>query len=251
MVLSLYGTSRNVDRATGQVTLAIQAPTPTPTALGAPVSIDMPPSTLFNHGYAIATAGKHLACLTGAPGPGTGSLGGGVWGSNALQTDYTFSDLHISGFRDSTEAIGHLFAGSNTLALISSLPASTLVNFRLVALLPATDLVTGGGPQGASLAPCERRYHQFTGTAGQAYTVRVTAAFAGSVRVYKISTSGDVTIRTAATLGGTPLGLVAGSERVVAFTIPTAAPLGSGNYIVEVDGDGDAAGSYTLSLSSP
>ena len=78
----------------------------------------------------------------------------------------------------------------------------------------------------------------------------MTAAFAGSVRVYKISTSGDVTIRTP-TLGGTPLGLASGVERVVTFTIPAAAPHGSGNYVVEIDGDGEAAGAYTASLASP
>jgi hypothetical protein len=250
-VLSLYGTSRNVARATGQVTLAIQAPTPTPTALGDPVSIELPPNTLFNHGYTILGEGKHLACVTGAPGPGPGSVRGGVWGPNPQQTNYTFGDLGTSGFRDATELIGHLFAGNNTLALMSSLPASTLVNFRLVALLPATDLVVGSGPQGVTVAPCERRYHQFTGTADQAYTVRMTAAFAGSVRVYKVSTSGDVTIRTTAAVGGTPLSLAAGIERVVAFTVPTAAPHGSGIYIVEVDGDGDAAGAYVISLTSP
>ena len=250
MVLYLNGTSRNVDRATGQVTLAIQAPTPTPAALGAPVSVDLPPSTLLSYGYTIATAGRHLACLTGAPGPGTGSVGGGVWGPDAQQTNYTFGDLGISGFRDSTEAIGHLFAGNNTLALMSSLPAPTLVNFRLVPLLPATDLAIGGGPASASLTPCERRYHQFAGTAGQAYTVRATAAFAGSVRVYKISTSGDVTIRTPA-LGGTPLGLAVGVERVATFTIPPAAPHGSGTYIVEIDGDGEVAGAFSVSLTSP
>ena len=229
----------------------MQAPTPTPTALGAPVSVDLPPSTLLSHGYTIVTAGKHLACLTGAPGPGTGTVGGSVWGPDAQQTNGTYGDLNISGFRDSTEAIGHLFAGNNTLALMSSLPAPTVVSFRLVALLPATDLVAGGGPASASLAPCERRYYQFAGTAGQAYTVRVTAGFAGSVRIYKISTLGDVTIRTAATLGGTPLGLAAGVERVATFTIPAAAPHSSGNYIVEIDGDGDAAGTYTTTFTTP
>ncbi|MEO5882689.1 MAG: hypothetical protein ABIQ06_09775 [Caldimonas sp.] len=247
----MYGTSRNVDRATGQVTLAVQAPTPTPTALGALVGVDLPPSTLLSHGYAIVSPGPHLACLTGAPGTGFGSVGGGVWGPSAAQTNYTFGDLSITGFRDGTEAIGHLFAGNNTLALMSSLLASTPVDFRLIALLPATDLVAGGGPAGASLAACERRYYRFAATAGQAYTVRVTAAFAGSVRVYKISTLGDATIRTAATVGATPLGLAAGVERVVAFTIPVPAPHGSGPYVIEIDGDGDNAGAYSVSLTSP
>jgi hypothetical protein len=91
---------------------------------------------------------------------------------------------------------------------------------------------------------------------GQSYSVKVTAGFAGSVRVRKVPPNGDVTARadppfSDANLGGTPLPLVAGVERTVTFTIPGDALHGSGTYIVEIDGDGEAAGSYSLSLSSP
>jgi len=84
----------------------------------------------------------------------------------------------------------------------------------------------------------------------------VTAAFAGSVRLRKLTPNGDVTTRTdppfsSNKIAGTPLPLVPGVEKSVVFTVPNDAPHGSGTYIVEIDGDGDAAGSYSLSLASP
>ena len=76
------------------------------------------------------------------------------------------------------------------------------------------------------------------------------------MRVRKVPPNGDVTARadppfSENNLGGTPLALAAGVERVVTFTIPGDSLHGSGTYIVEVDGDGDAAGSYTRDLASP
>jgi hypothetical protein len=63
---------------------------------------------------------------------------------------------------------------------------------------------------------------------------------------------GDFTTRTETiNLGAKPLSLTASSERVVSFTIPTTAPYGSGNYIVEIDGDGDAAGTYIATFTTP
>jgi hypothetical protein len=86
--------------------------------------------------------------------------------------------------------------------------------------------------------------------------VRVTAGFAGSIRVRKLPPNGDPTAQTdppfsSNNVGGTPLGLSAGVERVVAFTIPSDSAHGSGTYVIEVDADGDATGSYSLTLSSP
>ena len=91
---------------------------------------------------------------------------------------------------------------------------------------------------------------------GQAYTVRVTAGFAGSVRVRKVPPNGDVTARadppfSESNLGGTPLALAAGVERSVTFTIPSDSLHGSGAYIIDVDGDGDAAGPYSVSATTP
>ncbi len=122
-------------------------------------------------------------------------------------------------------------------------------------IAPPTVLAVGAS-DGGSIAPCERRYHTFAAVVGQAYTVRVTAGFAGSVRVRKVPPNGDPTARadppfSDSNVGGTPLALTAGVERVVAFTIPSDSVHGSGTYVIEVDADGDAAGNYSLTLSSP
>ena len=51
--------------------------------------------------------------------------------------------------------------------------------------------------------------------------------------------------------GALPLAVTAGVQSVFSFTIPPAAPLGAGTYIVEVTGDGNATGPYSMQLSSP
>jgi hypothetical protein len=62
---------------------------------------------------------------------------------------------------------------------------------------------------------------------------------------------GDWTSRSA-TLGGTPLALAVGVERVVNFTIPASGSNGgNGTYVIEVDGIEDAAGNVAVTLSSP
>jgi hypothetical protein len=119
--------------------------------------------------------------------------------------------------------------------------------------LPAATTLAIGTSDSRSLLPCERRYHTFVAAAGQAYTVRVTAGFAGSVRVRPVPFNGDLYTRTDppfsdTNLGGTPLPLVSGVERVVPFTTSLN---GGGTYVVEIDADGDETGAYTIGLSSP
>jgi hypothetical protein len=82
---------------------------------------------------------------------------------------------------------------------------------------------------------------------GQAYTLTVNAAFAGRVQVRKVGADG----LASAAISSTSQALVAGTPRVLTFTIPSGAAFGSGLYAVEIDGDGEAAGAYSLSLSSP
>ena len=43
--------------------------------------------------------------------------------------------------------------------------------------------------------------------------------------------------------------LVAGTPRVMTFSISTL--LGSGDYVIEIDANGDAAGAYTVGLTAP
>jgi len=255
-VLSVYSHSRDSDRSTGQVTLALQAPTPTPTALGSLFSVEAPPNALITRGYDIVTAGKHLLCYDYAgatDNQGNPRVRATVWGPSARFTNYS-GDLGTVGPGTSIESIGELRAGSNTLSLMSSLATPATVNARLVALAPPADLAAGAAAANLSLAPCERHYHRIAATAGQAFTLRVTAAFAGSVRVRKMPPNGDHTVRsdsTAYTLAGTPLALAPAVERLLSFTIPASAELGSGNYVVEIDADGNASGAYSLSLTTP
>jgi PKD repeat protein len=256
-VLSLYSTGLQPSDASGTLMLDVQAPTPTPAALGALLSAPVPPATLLDWRYDIAVAGKHLLCYAYV-GPtdssGSTEIRGTVWGPSARFTNYG-GDIAGGGQGTAIETIGDLRAGLNTLTLMSRVPAATTVAARLVALAPAAALAIGA-TDGGGIAPCERRYHTFAAAVGQAYTVRVTAAFAGSVRVRKIAPNGDVTARadppfSTDNLGATPLALAPGIERAVVFTIPADSQHGSGTYIVEIDADGEGSGSYSLTLASP
>jgi len=232
-------------------------PVPAPAALGELLSLQLPPATLVDWRYDVVTAGKHLLCSSyvgAVDSGGYARVTGIVWGPVARFSNYG-GDLGGVALGTTSEAIGDLSAGSNTLTLFSSLPSPAPATARLVPLAPATALGVGSSGSG-SIAPCERRYYAFAAVAGQAYTVKVTAEFVGSVRVRKVPPNGDTTIRTdppfsVNNVGGTPLALAAGVERVVTFTIPSDAAHGSGTYIVEVDADLDGAGSYSLSLASP
>jgi hypothetical protein len=254
-VLTLGGTNRNEARATGAVQLSLQAPTPAAAVLGTAVDTIVFPAQLMSHGYVLPADGKHLLCVayTGATGNGGSALVKGVvWGPSATTTDYA-GDLGATGQGTAFDAIGNLRGGANTLTFMSSLAAPAPLAFRLVGLAAPTMLVAGAGPVNDTLAACQRRYFRFAGLAGGGYTLRVTAPFTGSVRIRKeASAPGDFTLRTdTINLGSTPQPLTAGVERVVAFTIPAAAPHGSGNYIVEIDADGDGAGGYSVSLTTP
>jgi PKD repeat protein len=253
-VLSVYSTGHEPGDASGALAFDIEAPTPMPAALGELLSLQLPPATLVDWRYDIAVEGRYLLCYayTGAVDSGGNTrVRGTVWGPVARFSNYG-GDLEGGGQGTTLETIGYLVAGANTLTLFSDLTAQAPAAARLVPLAPATALAVGASDGGA-IAPCERRYHTFVATAGQAYTVKVTAGFAGSVRVRRAPPNGDLTVRTdppfsSNNVGGTPLPLVSGVERVVTFTIPANS---SGTYIVEIDGDLDASGSYSASLASP
>ena len=256
-VLSLYSVGQQPSDASGTLSFDIQAPTPLPATLGQLLSLPVPPATLLDWRYDIATAGKYLLCYAYS-GP-TDSSGqalviGTVWGPSARFSSYG-GDLLGGGHGSSVESIGDLRAGTNTLTVFSGLAATAPMAARLVPLAAPTVLAVGASDAGSIALPCERRYYSFAAVVGQAYTVRVTAPFAGSVRVRKLPPNGDPTVQTdppsTNNVGGTPLALTPGVERVVAFTIPSDSAHGSGTYVIEVDADGDATGGYTASLASP
>lgn len=253
--LSVSSQSRTVGEASGPFTLTVYAPTPTPTTLGAGLSTTLTAGVPVTYGYTIATAGRHLLCYDYVglnDSSGLSRVDAIVWGPSAPFVNYT-GDLNGQGSGNRVEVIDSLRVGANTLSLATDL-ASAATRARLIALKDATPLTVGSAANG-TLTECQRGYHTFAGMAGQAYTVKVTGAFAGEVRVHKLlgtdpSTRNDPPFG-AGNLGGTPLALTANVERAVTFTIGAAAPFGTGTYVVDVDATDEATGAYSVIVTSP
>jgi hypothetical protein len=249
--LLVFSTSKYLGYATGPVTARIHAPTPVPTALGATIATTLNRGELKTYGY-VAAAGSHLLCVKEMNGAIAG-IDAHVWGPSPNTAN---GDLGTLTFGSSMEFVGPLRAGANTLSLLTGGNTALTINARLVDLVSPTALTLGGAASAGNVTACERDYASFAGVAGQAYTVRVTAAFAGDVRVRKLAANGDYTQRIGGgsfedNLGATPLALAPNVERVVTFTIPANVTFGTGTYLIEVDGTDDAAGGYTVGVTSP
>ena len=264
--LMVYATGNTLATARGQAAVRVQSPTPIPSSFGELIAYDATPGLLRSHAYTITTPGLHMLCTryTGPTlGSGTSILNAKVWGPSAPFSNYTAGDINGAITPVSTgpsgnlvEQIGSLRVGGQTLAVVLGLDLALPVQVRLTALAGDVPLTAGAAATSTALDACQRGYHSFTATAGQAITVRVTAAFNGTLRLRKRPPSGDFTVRSdppfgTLNIGGTPLALTAGVERVLSVTIPAAAPHGSGSYVVEVDDSDDASGAYTVQLSSP
>lgn len=253
--LALFPTGRFTGSASGSVTARVSAPMATPTALGSHIAVTLNKGELRTYAYNVATAGRHLLCYRNeSPAVFSESLiDTKVWGPAPNGTN---GDLRGIGEWAASETIGTLRAGANVLSLISPVEAPQNFHVALVDLAAPTALTLNAAATNSSLSTCQRGYFNFAGTANQAYTVRVNANFAGTVHVHKLSATGDPTQREASggdvvNVGGTPLPLVSGVERVVTFTIPNTAQHGTGTYIVDVDATEEATGSYTVSVTSP
>ncbi|HTE41919.1 MAG TPA: hypothetical protein VK629_13930, partial [Steroidobacteraceae bacterium] len=247
--------SRDAGSTTGAYTARVYAPTAVPTALGAAITTTLPSGVLKTYGFNIATAGRHLYCYRN-DNPQLSSFSfvdAKVWGPAPNGAN---GDLYASQGAWNDEIIAPLRAGANILSLVNR-EADAPFHARLVALpSQPVALTLGAAASNGAVTPCSRVYLSFTGTAAQAYTVRVNGAFEGSVRVRKLALSGDMTQRLGSgnfedNVGGTPLSLIANTERVVTFTIPNNATFGTGTYIIEVDGTDDATGAFTVSVASP
>jgi hypothetical protein len=250
--LIVYGTGQYNDTATGAVTATVHSPTPVPTALGALVSTTLTQGALRTYAYNVSTAGRHLLCVKNVNG-GFSIVNAFVWGPAPNDANGDLGEL-LTG-QPFSEYLGALRQGANTLSLLTPAP-SVVVDARLVELAAPSGLTVGAPAGNGSLGACERDYFSFAATAGQAYTVRVNATFAGEVRVRKLGANGDYTQRLGSgnledNLGGTPLALIANTERVVTFTVPNNATFGTGTYIVEIDGAEDASGTYTVVATTP
>lgn len=233
----------------GAFSVSIDAPAPRPAELGARIATTLLANTFEAYSYNIVNPGRHLLCYQHA-----GQINGFgparnvetvVWGPSTSTPLYEGDIRPPNGNGTVTDIVGDLRSGNNTLTLFTRLLASVDVTARLLRLPDPVDLAVGAAAGSHGLAPCELRYHRFAANVGQVFTVTANAAFAGRLQVRKLDANGvpNALITTASQA------LVAGTPRVMTFSIPTS--LGSGDYVVEIDADGDAAGAYTVGLTAP
>lgn len=249
--------SSAIETASGQATLGIHKPVPAPTAFRTIVAANLAPLAWTAHRYTVAAGGYYLARLTS---PAPYSAGAIVWAASSPLTNYA-GEFSVGAGPESggavPETIGRLAAGPHTVTVRNGGSPATSVNLTLVDLQPPLPLVAGAGATaGAIDAVGERDYYTFDGSGGQTYTVRVSAGFTGSLRVRKRLPNGDAVQRSDPPLGsfglaGFPQPLLNGVEKVATFTLPVEAPFGNGVYVVEVDADDSATGTYSVSLATP
>jgi hypothetical protein len=252
-MLTLRSTSTTLERASGAATVGIVRPTPTASSFNVPVNVTLAANEWLSYRYAVPASGRTLLRMsTAAAAPY--AFAGTAWAPSSIFTGYAgeFSS-DVSSFSTPTEGLGLLAAGNHTVTAHNSGQAAGAVTMTLVNLEDPVVLALGAANTAGTIdTDGERDYASFAALGGIEYTVRVTAAFNGTVRVRKLNANGDFTNRGfQADLGGTPLALANGVERVVSFTIPTAAPFGDGTYIIEIAGDAGATGGYTVRVASP
>jgi hypothetical protein len=251
-LVTVRSLSRREERSTGTFTVGIQRPVPAPTALGAEVAASLTPLQMVSYAYALPGNGYYL--LRGRYPSNLTGLGARIWGPSTTFANYagdlTFNTVAIVGGFFEGEEVGTLRTGSNTLTVINQSPATTLpVTMSLVRLEAPTDLALGAAATNGSIgAPGERDYYRFSGTASQAFTVTVNAAFNGNVYVRRLMTNNNYTDRFTTTIATFPRALAAGVPLVASFTIPSDQ---AGNYVIEVDATGTETGSYAVQLTTP
>jgi len=252
-LVTVRSLSRAEARSTGTFTVGIQKPVPAPTALGAEVAASLTPLQMVSYAYTVPGNGYYL--LRGRYPETVTGLGARVWGPSTTFANYTGDLLFnpvatVVGNFFEGEQLGTLRTGSNTLTVINESTATTLpFTMSLVRLEAPTDLAPGaaatnGGIGGAG----ERDYYRFSGTASQAYTVTVNAAFNGNVYVRRLLANNNYTDRFTTTIATFPRALAAGVPMVASFTIPSDQ---AGTYVIEVDATGAETGSYTVQLTTP
>lgn len=254
-VVTLRSTSVVLERARGPVTLAVQRPVPPTVALNTVRTGTLSPQGWASVRVDVPAAGRYLLRVAAST-PAPYDLVATVWAASSPVPGYAgeFSST-VSSSAVAVEGLGALAAGSYTVSVRH--PGNTPVDIgyrvSLVDLEAPVALAVNGSALGGTLDTAgERDYASFNATGGQAYTLRVTPAFAGTLRVHKLNPNGDWTNRSDfLALAGTPRALAAGVETVLSFTVPDDATFGSGSYIVEIVGEADATGSYSLRLQSP
>ncbi|WP_337867323.1 PKD domain-containing protein [Meiothermus sp.] len=237
--LELYSTERYQERLGGTLTVGLVKPTPQPASLETAQNGTLGLGQMAAYRYNLPAEGRYLLRATfSSP---TCCLYATVWAPSTPFSNYT-GEFTASNSSFSEEAKGLLKAGTHTLTLLNPInPSNTNFTARLVTLDPPTDLTPGGPAQNGTIDVAERDYYRFTAGADQNFTVSVSGGFSGTVRVYPLPPNGDYTAGGNLTEFNPPKAF--GSHN---FTTPTA-----GTYILEIDGSGEASGSYSVSLSSP
>jgi hypothetical protein len=253
-ILTMRSFSNIQERASGDVTLGIVKPNPVAATVNVANSGSLASKEWTSYSYTVPATGRYLLRVRSNATPST--LAATLWAGSSPFTNY--SGEMTSGWSTSfpaTDGLKQLDAGNFTMTVrnTTSGAASTSYSATLVDLEAPTVLTPGAAASaGAVDADGERDYYSFAGTAGQAYTVRVTSTFGGTLRVRKQNANGDFTDRGFNTdVTGSPAVLASGVEKSLTFTIPATAPFGSGTYIIEIVADGAVTGDYSVQVTSP
>jgi hypothetical protein len=252
-LLTVRSLARAEAKSTGAFTVGIQKPVPTPTTLGAEVAASLTPLQMVSYGYTLPGNGYYL--LRGRYPTTVTGPNARVWGPSTTFANYAGDlafnpNLTVVGNFFEGEQLGTLRTGSNTLTVINPSRTTTLpFTMSLVRLEAPTDLAIGTAATNGSIGtPGERDYYRFSGTASQAFTVTVNAAFNGAVYVRRLPVSNNYTDRFATTIATFPRALAAGVPTVASFTIPSDQ---AGTYVIEIDANEAETGGYTVQLTTP
>ncbi|HSW26585.1 MAG TPA: hypothetical protein VLJ62_27780, partial [Burkholderiaceae bacterium] len=256
VVLTVRGGSGSpLERARGNGnTLRVHKPAPATAAVNVTQTGNLAVSGWTSYRYTVPASGRFLLYLaSNAPAPY--SLAATVWAASSVFSNYSgefTSSAALSSY--DFEGLGPLPAGTYTVTVRNRHDAAAAsYAVGLVDLEAPTALAVNGAPLSGTVDSAgERDFASFEATAGQAFTLRTTAAFAGTVRVRKLVVADQWAGRNwPQTIPGMPVALSAGVQSVFGFTIPSDLNFGSGTYVVEVAPDPAATGGHTMQLSSP
>lgn len=255
--LTVRSTSTLLERARGSATVGVVRPEPASTPLDTAVTGSVAVGEWTSYRFTVAATGRYLLRL------GTSASGSFGVQATAWAATTPFGAGYVGEFSSSRESssvpiegLGELAAGDVTVTVrnLTLDPGAVPFTLALVSLDAPVPLSAGAAPTAGTIdIDGERDYFSFTGTGGQAYTVRVTPSFSGTVRVRKLNPTGDFTNRASEilNLAGTPAAVTAGATATLSFTIPADATFGNGTYIVEVVAGAGSTGGYTVQLTSP
>ncbi|HSW25456.1 MAG TPA: hypothetical protein VLJ62_22040, partial [Burkholderiaceae bacterium] len=255
VVLTVRGVGGPLERSRGNGnTLRVHKPTPATAAINATQTGNLAVGAWTSYRYTVPASGHYLLYLASTA-PAPYSLAAAVWAASSVFSNYSgelTSSVALSSY--DFEDLGPLPAGAYTVTVRNShVAAAASYAVGLVDLEAPTALAVNGAQLSGTIDSAgERDYATFDATAGQAFTLRTTPTFAGTLRVRRLTAASDWASRSLHfNIPGTPLALTAGAQSEFGFTIPSDLNFGSGTYVIELAPDGPATGSHTMQLSSP